>query len=75
MLLQVIAPIALVILLRLVLVDFYHLLLVMDFAMTKQTMFTAYMMALTVADLPFIQTPALIVHVMVSPSFYKISLF
>ena len=49
--------------------------LVMDIAMTKQTMFTAYMMALTAADLRSIQTPALIAYVMVSPTLYKIFLF
>ena len=48
--------------------------LVMDIAMTKQTMFTATMMALTAADLPLLQTPARIAYVMVSPMSYKISL-
>ena len=49
-------------------------LLVMDIAMMKQTMFTAYLMALTAADLPLIQTPAWIAYVMVSPLLYKISI-
>ena len=49
--------------------------LVMVIAMTRQTMFTAYMMALTAADLPLIQTPALIAYVMVSLSLYTIHLF
>ena len=70
----IIAQVACVNYLRLVLLDLYRLLLVMDFAMTKQTMFTAYLMALTAADLPSIQTPARIAYVMVSPILYKISL-
>ena len=43
--------------------------------MTKQTMFIAYLMALTAADFLLIQTPALIAYVMVSSTLYKISLF
>ena len=43
--------------------------------MTIQTMFTAYMMALTAADLPLIQTSALIAYVMVSSSLYKNPIF
>ena len=66
MLLQIIAQIALVIYLRLVQLDSFHLQLEMDIAMTKQTMFTATMMALTAADLPLLQTPARIAYVMVS---------
>ena len=49
-------------------------LLVMAIAMTKQTMFTAYLMALTAADIPLLQTPARIAYVMVRPLLYKISL-
>ena len=49
--------------------------LVMDIATTIQTMFTAYMMALTAADFPLIQTLALIAYVMVSQQLRKVSHF
>ena len=75
MLQQITAQIAHVITWRLVLLDFFLLQLVMDTAMMRQTMFTAYMMALTAVGHPLMQRFALIVYVMVSQSLLKISFF
>ena len=55
--------------------EFLLLQLVTDIAMTKQTILTATMMDLTVAEILLIQNSALTVHVMVNSSLGTIQFF